>query len=114
MADPDEPLKPAFNYSPSATVILLVGKHEEEMLAHADYHTARSDSFKAALSKAWKESQTRVIKLPEDDPATVAQYLDFCYHKYRLPPAAEIYLRPSRVHVLDSRQAVRLRRTCAR
>ena len=73
MADPDEPLKLAFNYGPSATVILLVGKHEEEMLVHADYLTARSESFKAALSEAWKKRQTRVIKLPEDDPATVAQ-----------------------------------------
>lgn len=85
MADPDQLLKPVFNYSPSATVLLLVGKHEEEMLVHADCLTARSEFFAAALSKAWKEGQTRTIKLPEDDPATAAQYLDFCYHNYRLP-----------------------------
>lgn len=55
------------------------------MLIHADYLTARSEFFNAAIPKSWKECQTGAIKLPEDDPAIVALYLDFCYHQYRLP-----------------------------
>lgn len=79
MADPNQSLKPFFNYDPKDTVLLLVGKSEEEALVHASYLSNRPDFFKAALSKDWMESQKRVIKLPKDDPATVAQYLDFCY-----------------------------------
>lgn len=34
--------------------------------------------FQAALKREWTEGQTRTIKLPEEKPAIVAQYLDFC------------------------------------
>ena len=46
MADPG--LKPVFNYGPSAIVLLLVGRHEEEMLVHADYLTARSELLQSS------------------------------------------------------------------
>lgn len=84
MPNPDDPLKPSFSYHPSDTIFLIVGEAQEHMLVHAPYLSARSEFFRAALSKDWKEGQSRVIKLPEDDPSTVAQYLDFVY-KDRLP-----------------------------
>lgn len=49
------------------------------MLACEHYISRRSDFFKAALKKEWKEGQTRIIKLPEEQPANVANYLDFAY-----------------------------------
>jgi hypothetical protein len=84
MPNPDDSLKPSFSYHPSDTIFLIVGEAQEYMLVHAPYLSARSEFFRAALSKDWKEGQSRVIKLPEDDPSTVAQYLDFVY-KDRLP-----------------------------
>jgi hypothetical protein len=80
MATSDLTLKPRSDYHPSHTVILLVGKEQQEMLVHSNIISAHSDFFRTALKKEWKEGQTRVIKLPEDDPDIVAQYLDFVYH----------------------------------
>jgi hypothetical protein len=105
------PLRPAFDYHPSSTVFLLVGEEQEQMLVHASYLSARSEFFEAALSKNWKEGQSRVIKLPEDDPATVAQYLDWCYNN-RLPtqhvwsidyPAGPMFLALARLYVYGER-----------
>jgi hypothetical protein len=79
MGDPDQPLKPFFSYHPGDTLFLIVGEEQEQFLVHSTYLTVRSEFFRAALSKHWKEGQSRVIKLPEDDPTTVAQYLDFVY-----------------------------------
>lgn len=79
--DATRPLKPIFNYNPSNTVLLLVGEKQEEMLVHAGFLSARSKFFKAALSNNWQEGQTKLIKLPEDDPETVGQYLDHLYRK---------------------------------
>jgi hypothetical protein len=51
MADSAHPLEPRFNYHPSDTVVLLVGKERQEMVVHKDIISARSEFFKAALNK---------------------------------------------------------------
>jgi hypothetical protein len=80
MAASDPTMKPRSNYHPSHTVILLVGKEQQEMLVHTNIISAHSAFFRAALKKEWKEGQTHVIRLPEDDPDIVTRYLDFVYH----------------------------------
>lgn len=86
MADPSRPI---FTYGPSSMIILVVGEEKEQLLVHGDYLTLRSSFFAAALAnKTWKEGQTRVLKLPEDDPATVGLYLDWIYRD-RLPTHAQ-------------------------
>ena len=110
MSDSALPLRPVFDYSPSSMVILIVGDQQEQLLAHASYLTNRSDFFKAALSNNWKEGQSRVVKLPEDDPTTVAQYLDFVY-KNMLPTQQKwfpnqvksMYLSLARLYVYGER-----------
>jgi hypothetical protein len=110
MADPDQPLKPFFSHHPSDTLFLIVGEEQEQFLVHSTYLSARSEFFRAALSKNWKEGQSRVIKLPEDDPTTVAQYLDFVY-KDMLPTlrgwspdqAKVMYLALARLYVYGER-----------
>jgi hypothetical protein len=54
------------------------------MTVHGTHLTRDSDFFKASLRKEWVEGQTRVIKLPEEDPETMAHYMTFVYHK-KLP-----------------------------
>jgi hypothetical protein len=80
MAALDPTMKPRSNYHPSHTVILLVGKEQQEMLVHTNIISTHSAFFRTALKKEWKEGQTRVVKLPEDDPDIVTRYLDFVYH----------------------------------
>ena len=110
MADSDQPLQPRFDYDPGSTIFLLVGEEQEQMLVHASYLSSRSEFFRAALSKDWKESRTRIIKLPEDDPQTVAQYLDFTYqgrlptHQSWTPSQTDsMYLALARLYVYGER-----------
>ncbi|KAF2660739.1 hypothetical protein K491DRAFT_573800, partial [Lophiostoma macrostomum CBS 122681] len=63
------------------TVKLLVGdaQQQEEFIVHEHIITTRSKFFEAALKDAWKEAEERVIKLPEDDPEVVLQYVRLLY-----------------------------------
>lgn len=74
----------AYDFSPDDTVTLVVGAEQKRMLVHSAYLTRDSDFFKAALKKEWVEGETRVIKLPEEDPETMAHYMTFVYHR-KLP-----------------------------
>ncbi|GAB7333774.1 hypothetical protein MBLNU13_g05298t1 [Cladosporium sp. NU13] len=110
MTDPNNPLQPIFNYGPSNMIILVVGQAQEQMLVHASYLTARSEFFRAAFSKSWKEGQTRVTKLPEDDTETVGQYLDYVYgdrlptYGQRTPDQTDaMYLALARLYVFGVR-----------
>lgn len=73
-----------YNFSPDDAVTLIVGVEQKRMLVHSTYLTRDSDFFKAALKKEWSEGETRMIKLPEEDPELMAHYLTFVYH-YKLP-----------------------------
>ena len=72
--------KTASTYDKNDTITLVVGPEEHEMLAFESY-LSDSDFFQAALKKEWTEGQTRTIKLPEEKPEVVAQYLDFVFAK---------------------------------
>jgi hypothetical protein len=81
-------------FAQNGTVTLLVGLKEEPLVAHENYLTKNSDFFKTAMKKEWAEGQTRVIKLPEDDPDTVTDYLTFVYSR-DLPTSTLIKSYPS-------------------
>jgi len=74
----------SYNFSHDDAVTLVVGPEQTKMTVHGTYITRDSDFFKAALKKEWIEGETRVIKLPEEDPETMAHYMTFVYHN-KLP-----------------------------
>jgi hypothetical protein len=69
------------NYDKNDMITLLVGSEERPLLAHGSYLAMHSEFFKAALKKEWVEGQTRTVKLPDEQPEIVAQYLGFVYGK---------------------------------
>jgi len=68
-------------YGKDEIVTLVVGADETEMFALASCLSFHSDFFRAALKKEWAEGQTRIVKLPEEEPGLVATYLDFILGK---------------------------------
>jgi hypothetical protein len=46
---------------------------------HESFLTSRSDFFRRAMNGNWTEADTRVVKLPEDDPNVFGLYLDYVY-----------------------------------
>jgi len=48
-------------------------------MVHESFLTSRSEFFRRALNGNWQEAETRVIKLPDDDPEIVALYINFVY-----------------------------------
>jgi hypothetical protein len=66
-------------FSADAVVTLLVGEDEQTMIVHSSQLTRDSEFFTAAMKKEWVEGQTRVIRLPEERPATMAHYLSFLH-----------------------------------
>lgn len=77
----ETPWEPATisSYHRDDMVVLLVGPEEIEIHAHGAYLCRHSEFFQAALKEEWIEGQTRSVKLPKEQPETVAQYLDFIY-----------------------------------
>lgn len=66
-------------FAQQGIVTLLVGLDEALLVAHESYLTKNSEFFQAAMKKEWVEGQTRVIKLPDDNLATMTDYLTFTY-----------------------------------
>lgn len=85
--------KTTSTYDKDDIITLAVGPEKREMMAYRSY-ISKSDFFQAALKKEWTEGQTRTIKLPEEKPAVVAQYLDFIFDR-GLPT------RPTKVNCRD-------------
>lgn len=48
-------------------------------MAHESFLTSRSEFFCRAVNGRWEESETRIVKLPEDSPKTFALYIDCAY-----------------------------------
>ena len=88
------------DYGEDDMVTLLIGPGERQMLAHKSYLPLRSEFFRVALKKEWIEGQTRTIKLPDEDPVVVAQYLDYVYGNW-LPTALKPSLRPVKGRVYE-------------
>lgn len=63
------------------TVEAAQGSDAESFTAHESMLTARSEYFKRAMNGNWDESETRVIKLTDYDPAIFALYLNHVYTK---------------------------------
>lgn len=99
-----------FLFDRSELVALLVGPDEHEMIAHKGYLSSNSEFFKAALKKEWLEGQTQKIKLPEEQPDIMAQYLGFAYGQ-KLPTdntrddcqCGEVYSVLTELYVLGER-----------
>jgi len=75
---------PTFAFRSCGIVTLVVGETQTPMSVHERFITRTSEFFATALKKAWGEGQTRVIKLPEEDPVHLAYYLDWIYTR-KLP-----------------------------
>lgn len=80
----------------SETFKLVVGLKKKEFTVHKKTLITTSDFFKACCDgHDWKESNTKTIELPEEDPEAVSTYLSFLYTgelvvtKDALPTSAE-------------------------
>ncbi|GAB7334034.1 hypothetical protein MBLNU13_g06125t3 [Cladosporium sp. NU13] len=82
----------AYDFDPDDLVTLLVGPKERKMLVHGPQITAGSEFLAAALKREWIESQTREIKLPEEEPEIMAYYIEHVNFG-KLP--SEIYITTS-------------------
>lgn len=58
---------------------MLVGVAKESFTVHEDIICARSNFFKAAVSKDWKEAGSKTVNLPEQTPAVFKAYLESVY-----------------------------------
>jgi hypothetical protein len=101
---------PSSRYGKEEIITLLVGAEETEMVALASCISLHSEFFRTALKKEWAEGQTRTIKLPEEQPAIVAQYLDFTVGKglptdsTRMDPQeGEVYVVLARLYAFGER-----------
>jgi hypothetical protein len=50
-----------------------------DFVAHESFLTSRSEFFRRAMNGNWAESESRVIKLPDDTPEIFAIYLNIVY-----------------------------------
>ncbi|KAH4220986.1 hypothetical protein HBI06_162130 [Parastagonospora nodorum] len=66
------------NFEPSQMVTIRVGDSPEyiDFIAHESFLTSRSEFFRRAMNGSWTEAESRVVKLPEDEPAIFAIYLN--------------------------------------
>lgn len=53
------------SYNYGKTITILVGPEEHCFVAHQDAICAKSEFFRAACSKNWREGQEKVLRLPE-------------------------------------------------
>jgi hypothetical protein len=80
MESDDSPSPPPFSkYTRSEQVTLVIGPDEQELTVCGHLLAKTSEFFETALKKEWKEGQTRIIKLPEDNVESVTHYLDFVH-----------------------------------
>jgi hypothetical protein len=81
---------PMVAFDSKNVITLLLGKassSQSTMTVHKSFIIRDSEFFATALKSTWVEGQTRVIKLPEEQPAHVTYYLDWIYNR-RFPTAA--------------------------
>lgn len=75
---------PTFTFCSSSTVTLLVGQSQTRMTIHGSVITLTSDFFATALKQTWVEGQTKLVKLPEEEPVHLTHYLEWIYTR-KLP-----------------------------
>jgi hypothetical protein len=65
--------------------------------------TTRSDFFRRARNDNWKESETRIIEIPQDEPENFAVYINYVYTG-QLPTAAKS---DQEIEALESGEAIK-------
>jgi len=78
----------AYSLDKADCVTLIVGPDKHELLVHANILTRKSEVFRTAVKKEWREGQTCTITLRGDDSQIIAAYLRFLYRD-RLPAGPE-------------------------
>jgi hypothetical protein len=66
-------------YDYNSTVSVLVGPSEEAFLVHQQIISLKSQFFKAACRKEWKEGAEKLVRLPEVEPGLFRSYLNWVY-----------------------------------
>lgn len=68
-----------------------VGANGDEQVfrAHSALLSQRSDFFQAAVHKGWKESEEKVVRLPEASPTTFCMFINFIFTGY-VPPIIHV------------------------
>ncbi|KAF7187802.1 hypothetical protein HII31_10702 [Pseudocercospora fuligena] len=61
------------------TIRVGIGAAQETLPIHEHMIKEKSQFFRAAFDRKWKEGQSREVELPEDDPNVVHDYLDWLY-----------------------------------
>lgn len=63
----------------SEEMTVLVGEEEKRFTVPKSFLTKTSDFFYACCNGEWKESKTKTVKLPEQQPDAFATYLQWLY-----------------------------------
>jgi hypothetical protein len=90
-------------FTPLATITVGPSHSERTFYIHTGLLTHRSPFFKAALSGPWKESKSKIINLPADDPAVFAAWTQLAYTGRVVLPdkkVTELYAYIARLYVL--------------
>ncbi|EME77420.1 uncharacterized protein MYCFIDRAFT_146355 [Pseudocercospora fijiensis CIRAD86] len=61
------------------TIRVGTGAARETPTIHEYIIREKSQVFRAAFDRKWKEGRSRQVELPEDDPKIVHSYLDWLY-----------------------------------
>jgi len=64
------------------TARVEVGPDRTPFTVHADILCNRSPFFQRALNGAFEESKTKVISMPDDDPNSFTEFLNWCYRDH--------------------------------
>ncbi|KAH7393887.1 hypothetical protein DE146DRAFT_790242 [Phaeosphaeria sp. MPI-PUGE-AT-0046c] len=69
----------SFDSSTSLTILVGQGSSQKGFLAHESVICAHSEFFRRAMKGNWAERKERLVKLPDDKPATFALYMNIVY-----------------------------------
>jgi hypothetical protein len=61
------------------TVLVGDGDDKHDFTVHEDVICGCSEFFRKAMNGKWKESEERVVPLPQEDPEIFSMYLQACY-----------------------------------
>lgn len=99
--------------SPNADITLVVGPDEKQIQVQSIILKETSKPFAAMLSENWKDPDTKVIKLPEDDADAMLQICMALHHRYShlstdLPPSTmlDIAIIADKYFLLDTLRCV--------
>ncbi|KAF2130050.1 hypothetical protein P153DRAFT_431113 [Dothidotthia symphoricarpi CBS 119687] len=70
-----------FSFDTTAMLTVRVGgeSNQKDFVVHESFLTARSEFFRRAMNGSWEEAESRVVKLPQDEPEIFALYLNHVY-----------------------------------